>query len=306
MWALGYPDQARQWSDEALARAEALAHPFTIAFALTCAARLHLFLREPHRVHERADTAVALAGEQDFAQFLVQASIHRGSALAEQGQALDGLIRIRHRLSRLADHQSPRPYYLAFLAGTHVQAGQPEEGFCALTEALEAVQTFGERFMEAELYRLKGELWLARSAETQAEAEGCFQQALAIARQQQAKSWELRTTTSMARRWQHQDKRAEAYAGCWPPVYGWFTEGFDTRGSARGQGIAECAGVTRRRQTGPFSPTIWARVHNHLSSKYFHGVSAGNVPESSLKSRIGEVRTYLLAGGISYTHCMPL
>jgi predicted ATPase len=228
LWTLGYPDQARQWSDEALARAEALAHPFTIAFALTCAARLHLFLREPHRVHERADTAIALAREQGFAQFLVQASIHRGWALAEQGQALDGLSQIRQGLAAWQTTGArPRPYYLAFLAGTHVQVGQPEEGFCALTEALAAVKTFGERFIEAELYRLRGELWLARSAETQAEAEGCFQQAFAIARQQQAKSWELRAATSLARLWQHQGRRSEARQFL-AEIYGWFTEGFDT------------------------------------------------------------------------------
>ena len=100
-------------------------------------------------------------------------------------------------------------------------------GLHQLVEAQAAAQGSGERFMEAELYRLKGTLLLARSAEQHAEAETCFQQALTVARHQQAKSWELRAAMSLSRLWQQQGKWQEAY-DLLAPIYGWFTEGFDT------------------------------------------------------------------------------
>jgi predicted ATPase len=107
------------------------------------------------------------------------------------------------------------------------KAGQIDEGMHALEEALEAVQNHGERFYEAEVYRLKGALLMQDTPASQEEAEAYFQQALEVAHHQQAKSWELRAATSLARLWQHQGKRAEARE-LLAPVYGWFTEGFDT------------------------------------------------------------------------------
>ena len=116
--------------------------------------------------------------------------------------------------------------------------GQVEEGLRALEEALEAQQTAEDRFYEAEVHRLKGTLLLARSAEQHAEAETCFQQALTVARHQQAKSWELRAAVSLARLWQQQGKQAEARAVL-APVYGWFTEGFDTADLQEGKALLE-------------------------------------------------------------------
>jgi len=105
--------------------------------------------------------------------------------------------------------------------------GQAEAGLTALAEALTLADTTGERFYEPERYRLKGSLLLQQHVDHQAEAESCFHHALEIARHQQAKSFELRTATSLARLWQQQGKRKEAY-DFHAPVYGWFTEGFDT------------------------------------------------------------------------------
>jgi predicted ATPase len=105
--------------------------------------------------------------------------------------------------------------------------GQPEVGLTVLTEALALVDTTGERWSEPELYRLKGELLLQQHSDDQGEAESCFYHALDIARTQQAKSFELRAATSLARLWQRQGKRQEAY-DLLAPVYHWFTEGFDT------------------------------------------------------------------------------
>src|SRR5262249_51794688 len=105
--------------------------------------------------------------------------------------------------------------------------GQPEAGLAALAEALTLVETTGERWYEAEIYRLKGALLVQQNTANQAEAETCFHHALDIARNQQAKSFELRAATSLARLWQQQGKRQEAH-GLLAPVYQWFTEGFDT------------------------------------------------------------------------------
>jgi predicted ATPase len=120
-----------------------------------------------------------------------------------------------------------RPYFLALLAEAYRIPGAPEAGLTALAEALTLAETTGERWYEAEIHRLKGELLLQQNADHQTEAEACFHHALEIARNQQARSFELRTATSLARLWQQHGKRQEAYE-LLAPVYNWFTEGFDT------------------------------------------------------------------------------
>ena len=122
-----------------------------------------------------------------------------------------------------------RPYFLALLAEACAKAGQVKEELTVLAEALAAVDNTGERFYEAELYRLKGECLLRQVANPSSsqEAEACFQQALTVARRQEAKSLELRAAMSLSHLWQRQGKRAEAY-DLLVPIYGWFTEGFDT------------------------------------------------------------------------------
>ena len=127
------------------------------------------------------------------------------------------------------------PYWLTLLAEAHGHMGQREEGLTLLAEALAAAHRTGERWCEAELYRLKGKLTLQSTVQgttstvqsPKAEAEGCFQKAIEIARRQQAKSLELRAAMSLSRLWQQQGKRTEA-RDLLAPVYGWFTEGFDT------------------------------------------------------------------------------
>ena len=115
----------------------------------------------------------------------------------------------------------------ALLAEVYGRTGQVDKGLGVLAEALTLVDTTGERWYEAELYRLKGALWLSQSADQSAEAETCFQHAMTIAQHQGAKAWELRTATSLARLWQQQGKRQQA-RDLLAPVYHWFTEGFDT------------------------------------------------------------------------------
>ena len=153
----------------------------------------------------------------------------RGWALAMQGQGAEGLTQLRQGLDayRATGAEFQRPHFLSMLAEVHRSLGQPEAGLTALSEALALVETTGERYYEAELHRLKGELLLQQAAPEVSHAETCFQQALDIARRQQAKSLELRAAMSLGRLWQQQGKRQEAQA-LLAGVYHWFTEGFDT------------------------------------------------------------------------------
>jgi predicted ATPase len=153
----------------------------------------------------------------------------RGWALVTQGQQAEGLAQLHQGLVayRATGTAVAVPCFLALLAEAYGKGGQAEESLSILAEALAVVHKTGERVYEAELYRLKGELLLALSQTHQAEAETCLQQALDIARRQQAKSWELRAGTSLSRLWQRQGKRTEAHE-ILAPIYGWFTEGFET------------------------------------------------------------------------------
>jgi predicted ATPase len=172
---------------------------------------------------------INLATEQGFPHWMAQGAILRGWTLAQQGQAQAGIEQIHQglRAFRATGAETFRPYWLTLLAEAHGTIGEPEAGLTVLTEALALVDTTGERWCEAEIYRLKGELLLQQSTSNQTEAESCFHQAINITRSQQAKSLELRAATSLARLWQQQGKRQEAY-DLLAPVYHWFTEGFDT------------------------------------------------------------------------------
>jgi predicted ATPase len=229
LWHLGYPQQALTMSREAVALAQELAHPFSLALALDYVAMFHQFRREPQAVYEQAEAAIALCTEQRFAYYLAWGTTMLGWAQVAQGQDKEGLAQMRHGLAALrATGASLRlPYYLALLAEACGQTGEVAEGLALLAEALAHAHHTGEAWMEAELHRLKGELLLALSIDHQAEAEGCLRQSLAVASRQQAKSLELRAALSLARLWQQQGKRAAAYA-LLAPIYGWFTEGFDT------------------------------------------------------------------------------
>jgi predicted ATPase/DNA-binding winged helix-turn-helix (wHTH) protein len=229
LWNLGYPEQALRRSREALTLAQELVHPFSLAYAMCFAGMLEQLCRDVQAAQERATAAIALCTEQGFALYLARGITLQGWAMAEQGQGAAGLAQMRQGLVAYQATGAAvfRPYYLAFLAEAYGKLGQAGEGLTLLDEALAAVHETGERFYEAEIYRIKGELLLARSAEDYGEAEACFQQALTVARHQQAKSSELRAAMSLSRLWQHQGKRAEAQE-LLAPIYGWFTEGFDT------------------------------------------------------------------------------
>jgi predicted ATPase len=162
LWVLGYPDQALKRSQEALALAGGLFHPFSLAFALGSAALCHFLRREGQPAQERAEATITLSTEQGFPFWLAYGTILRGWALAEQGQGKEGLRQIRQGMAawRATVSEAVRPYFLALLAEVCGREGQAEEGFTALSEALNAIHKTGERREEAELYRVKGTLTL--------------------------------------------------------------------------------------------------------------------------------------------------
>jgi predicted ATPase len=229
LWILGYPEQGLVQSYEAVTLAQQRAHPYSVGFALSGAALFHQFRRAVRAAQERAETAMTLAQEQGFPYWMAVSALMRGWALVHQGQIKEGIGQMQQGLMawRATGAENLRPYYLALLAEAQGMQGEPEQGLAVLTEALALAETTGERWYEPEMYRLQGALLLQQSSDNQVEVEACFQQAIAIAQNQQAKSFELRTATSLARLWQRQGKRHEAY-DLLSPVYSWFTEGFDT------------------------------------------------------------------------------
>ena len=229
LWCLGYPTQAVQRGQEALALAQVLAHPYSLVLAQHWAATLHYHRREVSAVQTLADTLLTLAAAQGFPQYVAYGTYWRGWVLAMQGEGEAGLALLRQGLAAVVStgNELSRPRCLLLLAEATGHVGHVEDGLRLLAEALAAIEASGQGDLMARAYRLQGELLLRQSIPDAPQAEACFQQALAIARRQQAKSWELRAAMSLSRLWQQQGKRAEARE-LLAPIYGWFTEGFDT------------------------------------------------------------------------------
>jgi len=229
LWHLGYPDQALKRGDEALALAQRLAHPFSLAFAEFVVIVLRQFRREARVAQEYAESMIALSTEYGLTDQLGWATTLRGCAMAEQGCHEEGIAQIQEGLAatRATGAELWRPQVLCSLAEAYREAGRFGDGLSALAEALAATDEQGARAFEAEIHRLKGELLLREDHSSPAEAQRCFQRAIEIARKQSAKSWELRATTSLARLLARQGRRDEARATL-AEIYGWFTEGFDT------------------------------------------------------------------------------
>jgi predicted ATPase len=247
LWLLGYPNQALKRSHEALALAQGLSHPHSLAVALGSVAWIHQFRWEGQLTQQQAEAAVALSAEQGFPFWLAFGTTMQGWALVEQGRIGEGIAQICQGMiaSQATGAELLRPFFLALLAEAYGKAGQVEEGLTTLAEALTVVDQTGERFYEAELYRIKGELTLQQFQVSsfrfqvqesprsevrgpESEAEECFQKAIEIARQQQARSLELRATTSLAHLWRQQGKHHAARTML-AEIYNWFTEGFDTQ-----------------------------------------------------------------------------
>jgi predicted ATPase len=229
LWHLGYPDQAMERMQEALALARELSHPFSLASALDHAAWLHQYRREERLTQEQAEADIVLSREQGFSFFLAHGTILHGWALAPQGRRVEGITQMHQGMAtwRAMGVALLLPWDHTLLAEAYGESGQSEEGLRLLAEALATAHQQGAHLWEPELYRVKGELLLRQPVPDAPEAEACFRRAFDSARRQEAKSLELRVATSLSRLWQQQGKRAEARE-LLAPIYGWFTEGFDT------------------------------------------------------------------------------
>jgi predicted ATPase len=229
LWLLGYPDQALASIQAALALAQQLAHPLSLTMALRWAAVVHYLRREALLTQARAEAAVTIATDQGFPEQVAMVMPLRDWALAANGQGEEGIAQSHQGLaaSQATEATRDRSDRLSLLAETFAQVGQVTKGLEALAEGLATVAKSRVRWWEAELYRLRGELLLQQTVEQSEEAEVCFQQALVVARREQAKSWELRAAMSLSRLWQQQGKHDEARQ-LLTEIYDWFTEGFDT------------------------------------------------------------------------------
>jgi predicted ATPase len=227
-WMLGFPDQALKTSRKAIVLAQQLSDPTGLARAHFLIGQFHQLRRDGAEAREHAEAVRHLAAEQGLPFYLAGGSILLGWSLANQGQAEEGLVRIREGLAAWSTRiLCMRNQLRCVLAEVCAKSGKVEEGLTVRAETLQEVEDTGNCFCEPELHRLKGELLLALAPKRPTDAESCFRQAIALARRQSAKSWELRAVMSLSRLYHQQGKKEEARQML-AEIYGWFTEGFDT------------------------------------------------------------------------------
>jgi len=227
LFCLGFPDQALAGSNTAIAEARTLPHPPTLAMSLGMDALLLSIIGDDMGLEQRTDDLVAVATDQGFPFYRATGAIFRGWVKAKNPDVTEGLSLLRAGSSAYSATGATAwmPWYIALLAGACEIAGQIEEGAARLDQALQLVEKTGERWFAAELDRQRGRLLLRQGLPE--DAEELYRKALGIAREQEAKLWELRAAASLARLWRDQGRRAAA-RDLLAPVYGWFTEGFAT------------------------------------------------------------------------------
>jgi predicted ATPase len=225
-WLLGYPEKALASITDALALAERIAHPFTLGLALTVSSLVYLNRREPEQALSLVETAEVLAAEQRLS-LIYETGILRGSALLGQGAVDEAIARIREGVTRWTrlGRTLLLPYGMTFLAEGLARYGDRAAALAALGNGLETAGATGEHMWDAELHRVTGTVLLVENRLDEAQAS--FQQAIRVAQAKQAKSLELRAARDLARLLGEQGRRVEA-RDLLTPVYGWFTEGFDT------------------------------------------------------------------------------
>jgi class 3 adenylate cyclase/predicted ATPase len=229
-WFLGYPEKARQFVDQAIANAEEMRHPFSLAFAWEFGAYLCQHLRDVHGTMDYANRALVVSSEHGFLHWKNQATILRGWSLAELGQVDDGLNQIRAGLEayEAMDSWLATSWFKSLLASVYSGAGRPDAALRALDDALAIAKRTQESFFLAELYRLQGEITLTLAGPAAAEdAEDYYTRSLEVARKQKSVSWELRTSVSLARLWRDLGKHQQA-ADLLSSIVSKFREGFGT------------------------------------------------------------------------------
>ncbi|MBV8119871.1 MAG: AAA family ATPase [Alphaproteobacteria bacterium] len=228
LFCLGFPEQALQLSNAAIAAAQRLAHLPSLAASLAISARLLSLVGDSAALGERADQLIAVTTERSFPFWRAQGTIYRGWAKAKNGDPAEGISLLRSGLSafRGTGAEMSMPHFTGLLAGACAIGGRVEEALALFEDASQIAERTGEHWFSAELYRHKGEL-LLRQEYTEAAEELC-RKALTVATEQEAKLWELRAAMSLARLWGMQGRRAQA-RDLLAPVYDWFTEGSDTQ-----------------------------------------------------------------------------
>jgi predicted ATPase len=224
LWILGYPDQAVAAATQALDRARSLGFAFTTSLALDGGALLGALGGDLKQAAAYAEEARAHSIEHSVADYEQRARFIQGALLAQSGDPQHGIELMRSTYAAV-EHTNRSTLHLGHLAAAHASLGQPEVGLDLLDEALQTAETTSERFFEAELHRLRGEMLLTLG--NRAEGEAALRRALTIAQQQQAHWWELRAAASLAKHWSDDGKYQEAYS-LLQPAYSWFSEGFDT------------------------------------------------------------------------------
>jgi predicted ATPase len=228
LWFLGYPEAARAHIDRALKDAREIGHAATLMLALALTSMTYIHCGNYAAANAQADELVALADEKGAMLWKGYGILRKGCVLALTGKPSDaahiinaGITAIRSTRTTIATA------HFSYLARAYADLGQFDAAWSAITEGMSLIETKKERWYEAEVNRIAGELALLSPEPDATKAQAYFERALAVARAQEAKSWELRAAMSMARLWRDQGKRDEARE-LLAPVYGWFTEGFDT------------------------------------------------------------------------------
>ncbi|HET7288191.1 MAG TPA: hypothetical protein VFI71_12000, partial [Pyrinomonadaceae bacterium] len=229
LWFTGFPDQSLERIEEALTRARELSEPHGMAHATLFASVLYQLRRDTLMAQYYAEAVIDISREHGLALYGAMAMIMQAWSLSKYGGGREAVDQIREGLAALDATGTflVRPHFLALLAEALSKLNENDEALVLLNEAMDLVHGKGERYYEAELYRMKGELLLKQSPENQANAEDCFRRSLQIAESQKAKTWQLRTALSLARLYRTQGKLVEA-RNLLAPIYDSFTEGFET------------------------------------------------------------------------------
>ena len=244
LWLLGYPDAALADAEHAVSQAREVGQAATLMYALTLPSWIPILCGNYAAANAHSDEVIALAGEIGTSFWKALGTVPRGCILALTGKASDAVQTISAGITAWRSTGSTFwiPWYLSNLAGAYAQLGEVNKAGRCIGEAMTALKTAKENWCEAEVCRVAGEIALKSSERDGAKAQAYFERSLAVARQQEAKSWELRAAMSLARLWRDQGKVQEARE-LLAPVYGWFSEGFETRDLKEAKALLEKFGL---------------------------------------------------------------
>jgi predicted ATPase len=230
LWAFGYAEAALADAEQALRDAREISHAATLMYALFNTSLTHILRGNSAAAKAEADELAALADEKGALLWKAWGTMNQGCALALTGKASDAVHKITSGITAVQSTGGTlwMPFRLSHLTRAYAELGQFDDAWRCIDEAMTAMETTKEKWSEAEVHRTAGEIALKLPEPDAVRAEAYFERALTVARQQQAKSWELRAAMSLARLWRDQGKPQQA-RDLLAPVYGWFTEGFDTR-----------------------------------------------------------------------------